>query len=748
MTNWTGSRRSRFNVTALAGCLQPVSCWLRLPTLLALPLVLPPSIAGAQMPSGAEVPVLGSSSPTTPPANVALPTLDVQGSEGGGGFVANEGPTATKTDTPLIETPQSVSIVTREQIERQALPSLGAALRYMPGVQGETTGASDTRYGGLYIRGFDSTGRVFYRDGLRLPSTSTADFQTIDPYGAERIEVLRGPASVLFGQNGPGGLINYVSKRPTTEAFREVSISGGSFGRFQGAFDLGGSLTEDGAWSYRLTGLGRQGDSQVDTVRDDRIFIAPALTWRPDADTTITLSGHYQRDRAGWGLQFFPALGTVRENAGRRIPRSRFLGERDFDYYDSDQASAGYLFERRITEGFTVRQNLRYSYLANDQASVYGAGYVDAESGLLARAAGTGRSRLHSFAVDNQAQVNFATGPLAHTMLAGLDYRWTRYDDRLGNYETDSLNVFAPVYGSPIRFTGIGSDSRTSQNQLGLYVQDQIRLGRLSLILGGRNDWADTESADRLAGTTVRRSASAFTGRAGLIYNFANGLAPYVTYSESFLPVLDRDANGRLLEPETGRQYEVGVKYQPPGWNALFSAAAFNIQRDKVVRFDAVGSTFAARQTGQITSQGIELESVASLTSRLNLRASYTYLDVEITKDPDGGNQGKRPSIVPRHTAALWADYTLRDAGLLSGMGFGGGVRYVASSFGDDANTFKVPDATVFDAALRCERSNLQLAVNVSNLFDRSYVASCFNADFGCFFGEGRRVTTRATMRW
>jgi iron complex outermembrane recepter protein len=675
------------------------------------------------------------------------------------GFVAKRSGGATKTNTPLIETPQSVTVVTDEQIERQELRSIRAATRYTAGVTPEYTGGGDTRFGGFSIRGFDSTANATFLDGLRLPSSSVINFLSLDPYGAERIEILKGPSSVLYGQNGPGGLVNYVSKRPTGAPYREVEVNGGSFGLLEGRFDLSGPLSKDSPWAFRLTGVARTSENQVDFVKDDRLFVAPTIRWEPDADTSLTILANYQRDRAGFSLQFLPASGTVFRNDGRRIRRSLFVGEPEFNDYDTDLGSVGYQFEHRFNEVFTVRQNARYSFLDHDEASAYGGGYIDEAAGLLARSAGTGATDLDTVSVDNQVQAEFGTGILRHTVLGGLDYRWTGYSDLIDIYGGEPINVFDPTYGGELTRFGEYYDNDVSQDQTGIYLQDQIKLDRLSLVLSGRYDWATTEldrpASDFLSAVDTERSDESFTGRVGLIYNFDSGVAPYVTYSESFLPPLDVSTTNGLFQPETARLYEGGVKYQPPGWDATVPASVFDIVRDNAIRFgfDAVGGRSLVEQTGQVRSRGFELEGVASLTDNLNMRLAYTYLDVEITEDLAdalGGFEGRTPpALAPHNAFSAWADYTVRDEdSMFDGLGAGLGVRYVDATFGDDANTFKVPDATVFDAALFYTKDQYELSVNASNLFDRDYVASCGNRSFGCFYAEGRRVTGKATVRW
>lgn len=660
------------------------------------------------------------------------------------GFVATRSGTATKTDTPLIETPQSVSVITTDQVRNQGAVSIGEALRYTAGVSGDVNGGSDTRFGGLQIRGFDMTMPGLYVDGLRIPSSNYVHFNGLDPYGAERLEVLKGPSSAMYGGSGTGGLLNYVTKLPTAQQFGEVSISGGSFNRYQGQFDMGGPANKEGTLLWRLTGVVRDGETQVDFTKDNRVFIAPAVTFKPNEDTTITLLANYQRDRAGWGLQFLPASGTVWPNNGRTIPVSFFAGVPGFDAFNTEIATAGYQLSHDFTDNITFRQNLRYAYQHNEEKVFYGGGYTDEAAGQLARYGSTSNSYINSFAVDNQLQGKFTTGFLSHTTLVGIDYRNTTFRDTAYSVTTSlpTVNVFNPVYSYDWTIGAMSDDTGVKQSQVGLYAQDQIKLGRLSFQLGGRQDFVTTQVDSGISNTTVSKDASAFTGRAAVMYNFDNGIAPYFSYSESFLPVLATGAGGQMLNPETGVQYEVGVKYQPPGWNALFTFAAFDLTRDNVVTY-APGSVFA-EQTGQVKSRGIELEGTMSLADGWNLRAAYAYVDALVTQDPV--NVGKAPVTVPLNRASLWSDYTLQ-SGPLAGLQFGGGIRHVGTTWGDDANTFKVGASTVLDALLAYSRDNWRLSLNVTNLADTRYVAACYSLS-GCFYAEGRKAIGKLTYRW
>lgn len=687
------------------------------------------------------------------PAQQAAPTQSASSNGATGerangpvrGFVATRSGTATKTDTPLIETPQSVSVITTDQVRNQGAASIGEALRYTAGVSGDVNGGSDTRFGGLQIRGFDMTMPGLYVDGLRIPSSNYVHFNGLDPYGAERIEVLKGPSSAMYGGSGTGGLLNYVTKLPTAQQFGEVSISGGSFNRYQGQFDMGGPANKEGTVLWRLTGVVRDGETQVDFTKDNRVFIAPAVTFKPNEDTTLTILANYQRDRAGWGLQFLPASGTVWPNNGRTIPVSFFAGVPSFDAFNTEMATAGYQLSHNFTDNITFRQNMRYAYQHNEEKVFYGAGYTNEAAGDYARVGSYSNSYINSFAVDNQLQGKFATGFLQHTLLAGVDYRNTGFRDTAFGVTTSSptVNVFNPVYSYDYAVdTTPGDKTGVKQSQTGLYLQDQIKLGRLSFQLGGRQDFVTTQVDNGIANTSTSKDASAFTGRAAVMYNFDNGIAPYVSYSESFLPVL-ATAGGQLLNPETGVQYEVGVKYQPLGWNALFTFAAFDLTRDNVVVY--APPTYTASQLGQVKSRGIELEGTISLADGWNLRAAYAYVDAELSRDPV--NLGKAPTTVPLNRASLWSDYTLQ-TGQLAGLQFGGGVRYVGATWGDDANTFKVPSATVLDALLAYSRDNWRLSLNVTNLTDLRYVAACYGAASGCFYAEGRKAIGKLTYRW
>jgi iron complex outermembrane recepter protein len=692
-----------------------------------------------------------------PPA----PTATVErGSGPVRGYVAGQSLTGSKTDTPILETPQSISVVTKDQIAAQQAQSVPEVVRYIPAVTTEFYGASSIA-DEVKVRGFIAPR---YLDSLRLPYETVIQFaQTrTEPYNLERAEVLKGPASSIYGQSSPGGLLNMVSKRPTAERRGEIELQYGSFDRLQGAFDLSGPLDQDRQLLYRVVGVTRNTDKVIDFNHESRLFIAPSFTWTPNIDTTFTILSSFTRDKGdGQPQQYVPAYGSLYPNANGRIPYSRNIGEPNYDHFRVDQNLIGYSFEHRFNDVFQVRQNLRYGTVDLELTSMRNeAAFPDMT--VTSRSANYVAATVGNLALDNQLQADFRTGPLAHKVLLGLDYQ---HADVFGDYRSAfpapagyPINIFAPAYGTPI----LGKDAltpfirtRSAQDQIGVYVQDQIKLDRFVLTLASRHDNATANSTDELSGGKVNQTDNAWTGRAGLTYLFDNGVAPYLLYSTSFQPVAGfqlTDSSGNPFKPTTGRGIEGGVKYQPVGTKALFTAAVFEIVQQNVLTIDP-GNPFLSVQTGEVRVRGAELEAKVSLTDRLDIVGGLAHIEPIVTKN-NSGNIGKDVAVVPRDSASLWGMYTWRD-GALAGFGLGAGVRYVGQLYGDEANTIPVPAHTLFDATiaydfsyLRPELKGVKLQVNATNLLDTYYVTNCFTGLPYCALGAPRTVLATLKYQW
>jgi iron complex outermembrane receptor protein len=731
-------------------------------------MVAPAHIARGQLiPPNADVNQAGS--------DIMLPEINVNaGLERGHspvqGYLAPVSSTATKTDTPLIETPQSLSVVTRDQVEALGAQNLNQILRYSPAVIPDTRGSTAVRLDQFSVRGFT---QPQFLDGMRLFGGRDAN-PSVDPYRLERVEVLRGPASVLYGQSGPAGLVNLVTKRPTFDPYREILLQGGSFGHFRAGVDLSGALNENRTVFGRIVGSYSESDTQTDRVREQRYLIAPSLTLRPSDDTTITFLGHFQSDPYGGSYGAAPAWGTVLSNPNGRIRRGYYDGDERFEQSDRQQYGLGYLAEHRFNDTFTVRQNFRYLRTEGIYASLYtpSSGQLQSDLRTQRRATIGSDASFDIFTLDNQLETRFQTGPLQHTLLTGLDYYVVNSQTYNGSGTGPSIDIFNPTYGQPVAPINYSTRARQAQSSLGLYAQDQIRLGRLAIQVGGRYDRYDSETRNlTIASNAVTRTDqedTAFTGRAGLVYLFDSGFAPYASYSESFEPQGGTTAPARGLQPfdpTTGRQYEVGLRYQPPGMKALFSVAAFDLVRQNVLTADPLYPTFSV-QSGEVRSRGVEFEARGRLAPGLDLTAAYAYLENERSSGNGAltnnlgvigsrmvsrAEKGSHPVGIPRHTASVFANYTFQPASLLDGFAMGGGVRYVGSSWGDAANTLKVPGYTLVDLVARYDLSKFapglsgtQLQVNVTNLFDKEHVTSCFNYAW-CWYGYRRSVV--ATMR-
>ena len=661
------------------------------------------------------------------------------------GFVARRGATATKTDTPLIETPQAISVITRDQMEAQGALTVRDTIGYTAGVQ---SNYFDSRVDQVRSRGGDA---VQYLDGL-LRSYGTYNTTRPDPFTLERVEFLRGPSSVLYGQGGIGGVLSLVSNRPQAERQNELQLQLGNHQRKQIAGDFTGPLDEDGQWLYRLVAIGRDSNTQVDHVRDDRLVLAPSLTWRPNTDTSLTLQLLHQKDKSGSLIRFFPWQGTLLPSRYGQIPTSTFISEPGWDRYDTEQTSLGYLFSHRLNDIWTLRQNMRATRSEVDYRTAYTSFAANRATGRPARPVFNADGRTverdlvaqrnggKMLLLDNQAEAHFGTGALQHTLLVGADLQRNEFSQKTARGTAAAIDVYAPVYGNYTAPASYAAQPTVTQKQLGLYVQDQIKYGRWVGLFGLRHDIAQTDTEGRPAAAV---DDQANTKRAGLVYLADGGWAPYLSYTESFLPLGGIDLYGTPFKPQRGKQWEAGVKWEPEGTRTTFLAVLYDL-RDTQRKTTDPTNPLNSVQIGEVHVKGLELEAKGSLARRWDWTLAYAYTDATVSRS-NAADLGKRLVGVPEHSASAWL--TRRFAlGGTSGFTLGGGVRYTGESW-DGTDSLRTPSATLLDAMLAWDNGPLRLALNVANLTDKVQLTTCL-ARGDCFYGQRRTVTLSANYRF
>ncbi|WP_426236287.1 TonB-dependent siderophore receptor [Pseudomonas sp. TWP3-2] len=670
------------------------------------------------------------------------------------GYTATRTAAGSKTDTALVEAPRSISVATRQQMEDRGVHSLDDAVRYMPGITASSYG-SDARADWLRVRGFEPTQ---FLDGLPLPKGVYANPKQ-ETWNLDRLALLRGPASSVYGQTPPGGLLDMVSRRPSDVQSSEIQLQYGSDNHRQINFASTGKIDDAGQFLYGISGVVRDSGTQVDHVDNKRYNIAPSLTWNIDEDTKFTLLSQFTRDDTGITSQFLPVQGTKIDMPFGKVSHHKNLGDPDWEYYDRTYYALGYAFEHRLNDTWQFKQNLRYTKSDLSFQSLTPGSYpftqVD-DQGNVGRTSTSVDEDISQFAVDNHFQADFATGDIRHTLLLGLDHQRsnTNYTSIFGDGLT--TNVVNPIYGQPIvrpaRSTAF-YDYNQKTFQTGLYVQDQMALDQWRLTLGGREDWVHTSTQfiNKGDATNTQRD-KAFSGNAALSYVFDSGFVPYLSYAESFQPTTGADATSTgSLKPTEGKQWELGIKYQPPGSKTLLSAAVYDLTQKNVSVSNFVNGVSITSQTGEVKVKGLELEAVSDVTDNLKIIAAYTLAKSEVQKGTDKGN---RLQLMPNQQASLWADYTWHN-GVLDGFGIGAGARYTGNTYGDKANTWlgKADAYTVFDAAVHYDLGRLDnslkgasLALNATNLLDKEYISTCDS--FYCYYGDTRSVVASATYKW
>lgn len=649
--------------------------------------------------------------------------------------------TATKTDTPLIQIPQSITVVTPQQIEDQGALSMQSALEYTAGV---TNAGDDTRGDFNVIRGFLA---VNYLDGLKR-EFGFVYLPRNEIYSLDRIDVLLGPAAVLYGAGSSGGLVNMESKRPQFQFGGEVTASYGTFDRKQAQFDVTGPLSDTIA--VRLVGLYRDADMLVRYMPDNRRLVQPSITWRPTDDTNITLLGLYQHDFTGPSA-YDPLAATLYAPAGRRMNRRTELGEPDFDKGPKDDKSLTMLIDHQFSRSLRFHSATRIEGDHTTYGQIYGVYYAgpsilnpfvpdlgDAQS-YVPRSLFAYDARYRSFDSDNSLQLDLNTGRFTHRILAGVDYSWFRQLSRqaFGFLTMPPINIYNPVY-TPGIVADYGPLTRQVLVDTGIYGQDQIRFDdRASLVLGVRHDHVRSENTDQPTGIN-----NVTTYRAGLTVDVTKEISPYISYSESFTPVSGLSQFGNTYQPLFGKSYEGGVKWQPV-YGAMIRLTYFDItERNHLVPDPAF--PLNSIQAGEVRAKGFELQGNYNLARDLSLSVGYSHLSSKVT------GQDRQQDGIPKDTASIFAAKTLHLRDDVA-VRFGGGIRHVGQQISGDTTDFSLrvstPSYTLVDALAALDIRRWTLQVNAVNLLNKYYYSAC-DTYGSCENGDPRTFNVAATYHF
>ncbi|WP_235567637.1 TonB-dependent siderophore receptor [Lysobacter sp. Root690] len=679
---------------------------------------------------------------------------------------------ATKTDTSVAETPQSIAVIAREELDARGVQNLNEAMRYVAGVSLES-GGIDNRVDDFRIRGYDagSWSNNVTLDGMRAPQGSQWNRTMFDSWNLERVEVLKGPSAVMYGQVAPGGMVNQVSKTPQPDQQQVLQLGLDAHGQYSAAFDVGTAMADD-AHLLRLVGLYRDGDTQIDHTEQKHWFLAPSYSWQMGERTRLTVLGLYQKDEGGSTYQFLPMDGTLVATRYGRMKNSTFIGEPNWNTFNRDIWTAGWLFEHAFNDHWSLSQSARRTHVESLFRTVVTSGALNPDGRTQNRRATWGEGESDGDTVDTRVQGKFRTGALAHTLIVGVDWQKADWNGGRGAMSNPApIDIFKPVYTGYVPVTRSVGLSRGVNEQFGAYLQDQVAVGNWRFLLGGRYDRTDDDTATATYTVATGRTTpwartrlknEAFTGRAGVLYAAANGWSPYLSYAESFQPPttdINQSHTRTPFDPITGKQWEGGIKFQPSGFDGLITLSAYDLRQQNILTDDpdpthvTCGSTGASRcqvQSGEGRVRGLELEGRVTPLEGFSIIGAASRMDSEITRGtPDV--QGKQLSMVPDWTASIWADYTLQ-RGALQGLGFAAGVRHNGESYGDSANLYRIPSYTVFDAAIRyrIEGGNgpsTQFALNIGNLSDKTYVSTCGGVS-SCFYATGRTVVASVRFGW
>jgi len=648
----------------------------------------------------------------------------VTGDTPGSPYFAPNATGGTRTNTPILDTPQSIQVVPQQVLRDQQIIRVDDALRNVSGVVGRLSpfGASTS----LTIRGFTAdnfTAGAILRDGYR----SNDNLGTQETANIERIEVIKGPASVLYGQNDPGGIINLVTKRPLADPFYQLQFQAGSYGLIRPSLDISGPLTADRSLRYRLNVAYQREDGFRDFEIDtNRFFIAPVLSWDISDRTNLTILMEYTDEENPFDLGF-PAIG----NRAAELPRDRVIGDRN-DFLKNRSLLLGYDFKHRFNESWTLNHGFRY---VTQDYSVFPAlpFNVDESTGEATLFFADRKYHSDDYTIQTNVVGKFNTGSVQHILLAGIDLNFNRFDEEYTRVDFSNpliLNIYDPIYGTLPRPDLSGADPfppfDTEYDRIGVFLQDQINFGDRFILVGSlRYDSIKFRINPDYDPNQSDASYEKWLPRVGFIYKPVETVSLYANYSQSFKPNFSSDANGNPLEPEQAKGFEVGAKAELLDKKLFITLAYFDITKQNVATPDPTNPLFSVT-AGEQRSQGVELDIAGEILPGWNIIANYAYTNARVTEDNDIPT-GNRLYNSPYHSFGLWTTYEIQQ-GNLQGLGFGVGFNYVGNRFGDLANSYEIGDYFLTNAAIFYRRNNWRLGLNFNNLFDVNYISSGFNS--------------------
>ncbi|HDZ5418219.1 TPA: TonB-dependent siderophore receptor [Vibrio harveyi] len=666
--------------------------------------------------------------------------------------------TATKTSLEPEETPQAITIITKDEMDLRGVSTVSEALRYSSGVNTELRGGAVTRLDLFNIRGFINYTNFY--DGLPLLFNGWNLQPQIDAAAVEQVEVFKGPTSVLYGNIPPGGMVNIIAKTPQSEPANTVSVSTGTNSLKEVNFDTTGQIGDSNV-NYRIVGMAKQRDGQAETSEDERYLIAPSFDWQATDNTLVNVNVYYQNDPSAGIYTTVPAAGSVLDNPLGSLSPDTYLGDKNWNTYEREVLMIGYKILHDFNNNWQFLQNARYMTADSYQENTYNSPLA-ADNRTIGRNAYLTDEDSTSFVIDNQLSGYVAHGNFEHNLLLGLDYQYldsdVKYKDTLGYSLTQ--DIFNPNHNQidrdALKFA-YQQALNIKTKQLGVYFQDQLRYNNLVMIAGLRWDKyeSDTNTVSDYLGTVTpskeKLDENNVSFRIGALYELDFGLSPYLTYSESFEPIAGADASGKAFDPSTGHQWELGFKYAPLGGDVSGNLALFHITKKNAILTDPNNPYAPQYQAGEVVSQGAELEAKWQATPQADLTLNYTYINMEIKEDSYYHQEGKTPVWVPEQTASLWANYYYE--GTLTGLRTSAGVRYVGKTEMDAQNSDQVPDYTLVDLAASYDLSaasqsldGASVTLSASNIFDEEYY-SCYDKN-NCWFGAERSIEAKLEYKF